>query len=657
MLHFLKGEFTKYVLLLTFLLLCFQAHAMGEVTINEVMLSTSYFYQGENDGWLELYNDGDTVNLNTFQLKYENNEDAQIFTLPSYELKANKYYVVFFSGYTERKPYKDAACALPFVTKKKGGTFTLLDAQNKVIDRMILSHQTGDISYGKAFGSEQSGYFEISTRGTENSSVAYQAYLFPLSFMITGGFYDKKQTLQLMAETDAEIHYTINGETPTLSSPLYTHEIEVGEGVTVIRARAFHEKFVPSKPVTQTYFINVKRDVPVVSLVTDEQYLFSQKTGALVPGNGKVKNYYKNYEYPLNFEYFNEQKKCEINQMATFRVTGATSRKFAQKSLSVFARPAFGQSTFKFNPFPNRDTYTEYKALTLRAGGTECYLTRFKDALLTRLAKDTGVFYQESKVVVVYLNGKFYGQYNLREKINKHALAAYENITDEQTIDQVTIIKGRGEVTKGSIDEWDALIKYFKTHDLRESEHLTYVSERLDIDNYLTMVAFQIINGNGDIGNQRLYKFNGGKFKYVLYDLDGAMMGTSRMPIAIFTKSVTASNTLFYHEPFSALIKNKEIQDRFLHIVGYLLKEKYVYSDLEKQVDEWVDMLSPLMEEQMKRFPRSSPKSMGTWKYEVNHLKKMLKTRPKYVINYLSDYFRLDKEEKEHYFGDYLSTL
>lgn len=290
--------------------------------------------------------------------------------------------------------------------------------------------------------------------------------------------------------------------------------------------------------VTQSFFIGIGYDISIVSLVTDNQYTTNGRTGLLVKGPGEKPNYAQKWEYPVNVEYFNPSHKQEINQMATFRISGATSRKFGQKAITLYARGALGSSSFKFNPFSNRENRTSYKSFTLRAGGTECYKTRFKDALLTGLAYGEDIIYQEATPCLVYINGEFYGLANIREKINKYSLAAYEGITDESVMDGVTIVKGRTGVTNGSLREWQNLISYMKSYSLADEKHLEYVMERMDVENYLTMVAFQMITGNNDIGNQRLYKFEGGKFRWVLYDLDAAMQSTNRVPIGYFTKGI-----------------------------------------------------------------------------------------------------------------------
>ena len=646
---------TLYAALL-FCLLALPACSRADIQINEVVLSSATFEAGKAYEWVELHNTGDkTVSLKDYTLIWERKGEVQAYTIPSgTSVKKDGYQIIFLTGLDLVNDTANALYA-PIDVSRKGGTLTLKDAGGATIDEMVLPAQYGDISYGRVGNGDRVQFLGRVTRGAANAEDGYDERTRTVDFTVRGGFYDQDPGTRAYSEEGATVRYTLDGSTPEETSSAWETFPGLKNGVTVVRARAFQEGKLPSETTTQTYFINVDRSVPVVSLTTDDKYLFSDKTGLLVPGSGKTANYYRSWEYPINVEYYNADHDQEINQMASFRVTGATSRTYAQKAISLFARSALGGSSFEFNPFPNREGYTEYKAITLRAGGTESYKTRFKDAMLTRLALGTGLFYQESVVCVAYINGQYWGQYNLRERINKDSLAAFEGITDKQTIHDVTIIKGRGEVSRGDIGEWNSLIRYMKNHDLRQEEYLNYVLERFDVDNYFTMVAFQVILGNGDIGNQRFYKFPGGKWKYVLYDLDAAMKNTKRTPFGYFVKAASASNKLFYHEPFITLIKNPDKKEKFLTICATLLKEKYNKNDLIAQIDEWQAALEPLMAEQIKRWPKSSPKSVDTWKYELNAFKKTVRARYKYVINYLSDYFKLDKEQKNAYFGEVLA--
>ena len=629
--------------------------AENSVRLNEVMLSTSEFRSGKAYEWVELHNSGpETVSLHGWKLTYERKGETQSFDIPSgRKIDRNGYLVIWLTGLDQAESTKSDIYA-PIDVSRKGGTISLYTADGTPADRIELGVQYGNISFGRVADGEEWLFLETSSRGAANAAKGFSERTRRVDMNVAGGFYDAPPALQTMTEAGAEVRYTTNGAEPTADSPLFDTFPGLKTGVTALRVRAFAEGKLPSETVTQTYFVGISRDVPVVSLVTDDKYLFSEKTGLLVPGSGKTPNYYRNWEYPINVEYFNANNRQEINQQASFRVTGATSRAYAQKAISLFARSALGADAFEFNPFPNREKYTEYKAITLRAGGTESYKTRFKDAMLTRLANGTGLFYQESVTCVAYINGQYWGQYNLRERINKDSLAAFEGITDKQTIHDVTIIKGRGEVSRGDIGEWNSLIRYMKNHDLRKEEYLNYVLERFDVDNYFTMVAFQVILGNGDIGNQRFYKFPGGKWKYVLYDLDAAMQNTKRTPFGYFLKSPGKASKLFYHEPFATLIRNSDMKEKFLTICSRILTEKYVKADLIAQIDEWEAKLEPLMEEQITRWKKSSPRSVESWKYELEAFRKCVRARYKKVIVYLSDYFKLDKDQKDFYFGQVL---
>lgn len=645
-----------FIVLTAALLFCLAAAA--QVQINEVMLSTANYESGEAYEWVELHNAGaSAADLSGMTLSYTRKDETQSFVFPSGKLAAGEYAVVFLTGYDQVDKNAKNTYYAPIDVSKKGGTVALLALDGQAEDTLTLADQYGDISFGRVSDGDILQFLGSATRGKQNVADGYDARTQAVIFSQTGGYFDQAPDLTAYSEEGAVVRYTVDGSTPSEASPEWTGILSLSKGVNVVRARAFLLGKLPSETRTQTYLIGVNRSVPVVSLSTDEKYLFDTKTGILVPGNGKTANYYRDWEYPINVEYFSAAHEQQINQMATFRVTGATSRTYGQKAISLFARSALSEKLFYFNPFENREGYEGYKALTLRAGGTESFKTRFKDAMLTRLANGTGLFYQESVTCVVYLNGKYWGQYNLRERINKDSLAVFEGITDEKTIEGATIVKSRGEVQQGSLDEWNELIKYMKKNSLKDEANLNYVMERLDVDSYLTMVAFEVITGNGDIGNQRFYKFPGGKFKFVLYDLDAAMQNTKRTPFSYFLKSITAKNTLFYHEPFAALMKNDQMKDKFLTICGNLLAEKFVWADLSAQIDDWENTLSPLMEEQIARWPGCSPKSVGTWEYEVNAFRKIARTRPKYVVNYLVSQYKLTKEQKQQYFGAYLDTL
>ncbi|MBQ9264837.1 MAG: CotH kinase family protein [Clostridia bacterium] len=645
----------RKIWLLALALLSVAACARAEVQINEIMANNGIYENGNAYEWIELKNTGASkVSLQGYTLKYTRKGEEQVFDLKGGTLSAGGYAVVYCIE-NDAAPNGGKDYYAPLDLSRKGGTVTLY-RDGQAVDSVEYGQQYGNISFGRVNDDGAWHFLAESSRGGRNTATGYDHRTATPIFSVPGGVYDLAGSVALSAKTGAAIRYTTDGTEPTETSTLYTGPIPYARAVTCIRAKAFESGALPSETVTNTYFVALEPTTPIVSLVTDEKYLTNSKTGLLVPGNGKIKNYNRNWEYPISVEYFDLDGQQLINQIATFRVTGATSRSYGQKSISIFARSAYGSKYFSFNPFENRESYTGYRALTLRAAGTESFLTRFRDALLTSRAKNLSIAYQESQTVIVYINGQYWGQYNLRERINKHFLAQFEGITDDDLIDQVTIIKGRGEVQQGTIDEWNELISFCKKNNLNKGDNLAWIEERLDIDNFFTHVAIQMITGNTDIGNQRYYKFPGGKWKCVLYDLDAGMQNLKKGPISYYNKSVTTASKLFYHEPFAALMKVPDMKEKFFTIMGQVILQ-YLPQDLTAEVDAWTAKLEPLMAAQIKRWPKCSPKSLANWQYEVKEFRRMCAQRPSKVVDLVCSTYKVSTADKKRYFADFYEAI
>lgn len=640
---------------LAIFLCCVFAAARGELQINEVLASNGRYEDGHAWEWIELKNTGkESVSLAGLTLRYQRKGETYSYAFPQgARIAAGGWAVVDCIGF-DAPPRQGSGYYAAFSLSRKGGTVTLLQGE-KTLDSLEMPAQWGNISFGRAGDGAEAAYLPSVTRGGKNPATGYQARTEAPVFSQTGGLCAQGFSLMLTAEPGAEIRYTLDGSEPTERSPRYTAPLAL-EKTACVRARAFAPGKLPSETAAQSYLFEKSAGVAVVSLVADTRWLFDSKTGILVPGNGKIKNYERDWEYPINVEYYAPDGEQQLNQQATFRVTGATSRRYGQKTISLFARSAYGEKRFAFQPFENRAGYTGYKALTLRAAGTEAFMTRFRDALLTSRAAGLSILYQEAVPVEVYINGEYWGHYNLREKINKHMIAQFEGVEDDEIIEGMTIIKGRGEVTKGSREEWDELIAFLKKKDLSQPENLSWVLERLDADSFFTHAALEMIVGNTDIGNVRYYKLPGGKWKCALYDLDAGMENLKQGPIRYFNKSPRTDSQLFYHEPFAALMRAPEMRARFLELFGQALT-RFLPQELEAEVERWADVLAPLMARQIARWPKCSPGSMSVWEYEVRSLRKICRQRPQRALEMLCDVYRVTSAEKQRYFSEFLEAI
>lgn len=460
----------KRLCFLLILLILLPTIALADVVINEVLASNGVYSNGHAYDWVELLNNGKApVDLSGWSFS-DSKKDLAKWSFPKgTKLKAGQYLTIWCTGEADQKSSKGTTFYAPFKISASGETLYLSNAAGEVIQKLKLPEQYGNISYGLD-EKGQYGFLEQQTRGKANDKKAYDVRLDAPEIITKPGFYDDRIKVQVRAMAHATIRYTTDGETPTRKSPVFPSDGLTIKKTTVVRVKAFSDQAVSSPVVSASYFIADPQKTPIVSLISDDAYLFDKKTGALVKGTGKYPNYELELEYPVNIEYFNADGVCEINQMGTFTCSGHSARINAQKSIALYARKAFGPDQFAFNPFPTRD-YDGYHSLLLRAANSDAYATRLRDVIASSLAEGQDILYQDAQLIQVYINGQYWGHYNLREKINKYFIAQYEGVTDEKDIDKIDILARTGRdqfLQNGDNTDWLALCDFCKTKDLKK---------------------------------------------------------------------------------------------------------------------------------------------------------------------------------------------
>ena len=643
--------------LLLALMLLLPAAALADVVISEVMASNGVYEDGESYDWVELHNDGrSAVDLSGWHLS-DGKKNLQKFTFPEgTRLKAGARLIVYCTGEDGVAPGSGSEFYAPFSLSAAGEKLYLSDNDVQLVQTLEFPQQYVNISYGLPAGGSEYAYLGEGTPGKANGSTAYSAVTEPATGLTMGGFYPQGVTVTAAAPHGATLRYTTDGETPTSADREFPAEGLAITETTALRICAFREGEAPSMPVSATYLVEPEQLTPVVCLVTDDKYLFNRKTGALVKGTGSTPNYDKELEYPVNIEYFNMAGACEINQVGTFTASGHSARQNAQKSIALYARKSYGAEAFAFNPFPTRD-YTEYKSVLLRAANSDFSATRLRDIVASSLAEGEGILYQDHVVIQVYINGEYWGHYNLREKINKHFIAAYEGVTDEAAIDSIDILTRTGTdryTQNGDNEDWLALCDFCKTHDLNDPENLAYVEERLDIDSMFTHAAYQIILGNVDFTNVRVYRVPGGKWRYLLFDVEACWRNLDKTPLEYYIKPVSGKIQGFRHEPLNALLAVPEYKARFLTRIAELLETKFQWPDVEARFDEVIAQLEPILPRHIERWNNMK---LSNWNTNISATKYYARVRPRKIPELLKKAMKLTNAEVETYFGEVLELL
>ncbi len=634
------------------------ASAGAEIEISEVMASNGVYVDGNAYDWIEIHNTGKkAVDLSGYYLSDSRKKPEKWAFPKGSSIKAGGYFLVYCTG-EDLSPGKNGVYYANFKISASGDHLYLTEPDGKTaVTDLEIPAQYGNVSWGLPNGQKEYLYFPEATPGKKNPSAGCFSRADQPVLMTAGGFSDAPVTVDAQASGASFLRYTLDGSTPTEKSPLFPEGGLNLSKTAVLRVRAFETDKVPSPTVSATFFIGVERPVPVVSLITDEKYLFDKKTGALVKGNNPdYPNYEREWEYPVNIEYFGLDGSCAVNQMGTFTAAGHSARQNAQKSIAVYARKAYGPDRFYFNPFPHRD-YDSYKSLLLRSANSDAFSTRLRDPVISSLAEPLDILYQDALAIEVYINGRYWGHYNLREKINKHFIAQWEGITEEKDIDSIDILArtGRDEfVQNGSNEDWLALCDFCKTKDLNQPDNLRYVLECLDVESLFTHTAFEIIIGNNDFTNVRVYRVPEGKWKYLLFDVEAGFLSMESGPMNYYIKNLKDKIQGFRHEPLAALLQVPEMKARFLARFAEVLELSFQWPYVEAHFLPWEETVEMLLPRHLERWPHFTVKE---WRQNVDAVKYYARMRPVKIVSMLQKHMKLTDAEVQQYFGSVQQLL
>ena len=656
------------------------------VYISEILSSADTVSPASGDpacDWVELYNSSSvTVDLSMYGLS-DNVSWPHKWTFPQgTTIRAGEYKVIRLDKSTSSGSDANALHASFALSREGGEIVTLSDPYGKVLDRVYMPKSETDVSYGRTLGQDGFFYYDTPTPGKANN-LGFSGYAETPSFSKSSGLYSSSVILEINVPANTQVRYTTDGSIPTLeNSVLYTGPMQLDTTI-VIRARAFKTDgdtaaYRPSETITASFIIQTYFTLPVISLVCDPDELWNEETGMFVAGPNIDKSKgipYKNTIYRQYgkiarsgyIEMFEQGTEGEavFSQGMKFALAGDYSLDMPQKSIKVRAQASSGSKYFEAAIFEDRP-FTYYKGFTLRNSGNDCVWTRFADGFQSKLIDllDTNIAHQAWKPVIVYINGQYYGHYNLRERKDRFMIAQWEGLDMEQA-DQITILKASGSVEQGSNYEWKQMIAKIKTLSPGTNEEdLQYILDNVDVDSYFDYLAIEMFFGNSDIGNTMFYKLpgEGQKWKWLLYDFDYGMFKSSFDSPKSYTKAKGMGDKLIDNTIFLKLLENKEYKRKFLERLAYVYNTltvevmqdmvTYCYNILEPEMSLHFDYWAPQNDKTINSdSPLTRDGALRYWNTRVSRLRDTVNRRHYYLWGYIKDAFNLSDLEMVELFG------
>jgi len=432
------------------------------------------------------------------------------------------------------------------------------------------------------------------------------------------------------------------------------------------------------------------KNVAVMSILTDPDNLFDYEKGIYImgkdyddwlredPENANVVYYRRvgNYnrkgresEIPATIEYFpaDENRQGFISNLG-IRIMGAVSRTFLQKSFRCTFREEYGEKNLKYELIPGnqrsdgKGPLNKYKTFNIRDGGNDHKFMMYRDKVLQTLVKDRDFETQQQDAVVVYLDGEFWGIYDICEDYNDHYIA------NNYDIDKKNVIIVKKNVVKDGEESDLALfnktVDKIYNEDMSIQENYVKISEEFDTEAFAWYSAFHFYIENRDSifqdNNWALWRvrdpvqnvtYADGKWRFLLYDTESSsgLKYTDYEPPVILGDALNKTSSLAENigsKLLVSLLENRDFKNLFINALCDMKNIDFAPDKVNPLIDHWNNTVFSVMTDHFDRYGYEATIIEGSanhYQNQVNIFKTWLNGRNTIFMDYLSNVFNFKK--------------
>lgn len=536
---------------------------------------------------------------------------------------------------------------------KSSGERIFLSKDGVIVDSLDVDGLQRDMSLGRVTdGAPEFGIFTKATPGaSNNTSQAYtNGFTSKPELSLPAGIYSS--SIEVAATTDdtnAEIHYTLNGSEPTESSSKYTAPIKMNV-TRCVRFRAFSSSRLPSKITSATYLINEDDySLPVLSVIANNDDIFGNQ--------GIFTRWQETSEIPAYMDYFDKEKKLVFHQDAGMQIDGGAggSRSLPQHSFRMEpGNGVLGDGDVKYKLLHRRPNRDNYPSFYVRNGSNQYLKLPYKDGLeVTALGRNTYTYYSAYEPIMVYINGKFFGVYELREKINDDYLVDnYHMDIDSLDFLGVSYFKGQQlEALRGSIQPFLDDVSKFSSLNTADDDYLQDVNQFLDIESYTDYIIAESWVGNNDwpFNNIKLFRCSSTKYRWqwAINDLEWALNpnGWTSSSFDHIQYMLSQGTGNYYTGFWNRMMNNAEYKAYFVNRFADLMNTSYDFSVIGPLENDMFNEINAEMDHEYERWGNSNINSQMN-SFQNNHeiFRSELSKRSDFVRDDLKNHFNLHRK-------------
>jgi hypothetical protein len=474
-----------------------------------------------------------------------------------------------------------------------------------------------------------------------------------------GGYYEQDVRVRIKTpNSSTSVVFTVDGSIPShTNGTVYTQPIHLHAAtpaVTVIRARAILPDGELGPIANASYYVGVQAELPMLSLIIDPDDLWDPARGLYT--NPEEKGIA--WERPAHVTYVDKDRRSGFHIPAGVRIHGGGSRSSDKKALRLYFRQEYGASRLEYPLFADSEVRS-FKRLVLHNGGQDMpicdptntdfcdpmHWTLIRNQLADRLAQQIGGFTTHSQPSLLFVNGEFWGIYQIRERTDRFFLLDQYGIASADFLQQPEM-PGRN-VIMGDFEEWDNLMQFVEAGDLADPDNYAYVQSQVDIADFIDYSIIHIYAANADWPrhNIRLFRphVQGGRWHWLFWDSDSSFGAYPVRPCSYVDLDMIRQVLDFrFHRSggrdtllLRKLMENPTFLDQFLRRTADLLNTALASDSVKTHIDTLAAEIEPDIAYETIRWS-----SLADWKSSLNELYDFAHRRPDFLRQHIID--RLD---------------
>ena len=623
----------------------------------------------EYEDWFELFNTGnESFNLDGYYLSDKSNNLTKYQINTPVVINSQDHITIFASG---RNTINGTNIHTNFkIHQTKGNEWIILTAPDgaTVVDSIFVRPCLVNQSRGRKIdGTNDWGVFTNPSPNNVNSN-ALNGYVDKPLFSNEPGSYNTPVTLAISCSyPNSTIYYTLNGNTPNQGSNIYTEPIVLNE-TKVVKAIAvenddegYHSSFMEYG----TFFVSENFTLPIMSVSGN------QIDNLIDNGNDNIEPW-------GTFEYYKDGVLAD-KATGEFNEHGNDSWGYAQRGFDYITRDQFGYNyAIKDELFRTKDR-DKYQRLIIKCAANDNYPFSYggsgahiRDSYVQSLSQvaDLRMDERSFEPCILFLNGEYWGLYEIREKVDDNDFTDY--YYDQDSVEFLKTwggtwadVLGDNQTENSVFNSWDEIRDFITNNDMSDQDNYLYAKS---IFNMGSLIDYFILNTyvvNADWLNWNTAWWHGlredgekKKWRYVLWDMDNTFdHGANYTDIPSQNvnadpcdpESIGDTGGQGHIPIWNALLNNDEFFADYINRWTDLSNNYFSCEFLISHLDSLINLIEPEMPKQIDRWGGN----YNTWQSNVNDMRDFIEERCEIINSGILDCYE-DEYEIE---GPYSVTI